>query len=82
MSTLKDDYVDVCFDMIDGSMKKVHMEKKACVLTYKVPPSYGGFSSAFPDRVKTAEAGGAIDLSKAYSLCKKYKDQIKIYPGS
>ena len=82
MSTMKDDYVDVCFDMIDGSLRRVRMDKKASVLTYKVPASYGGFGAQFPDKVKQGEAGGPIDLSKAYKLSREYNGNIRIYPGS
>jgi phosphoribosylamine--glycine ligase len=82
MSTLKDDYVDVCFDMIDGCLKRVRVEKDACVLTYKVPSTYGGFAAQFPGKVKAGEVGGAVDLSKAYRLSKECGGRIKIYPGS
>jgi phosphoribosylamine--glycine ligase len=82
MTTLKDDYVDVCFDMIDGSLKRVRIDKKASVLTYKVPASYGGFSTQFPGRVNQGAVGGPIDLSKAYKLSREYSGNLRIYPGS
>ena len=82
MTTLKDDYVDICFDMIDGNLRKVHIDKKASVLTYIVPPSYGGYASQFPDKVKTGEVGCAIDLSKAYKLVKECNGSLRVYPGS
>lgn len=82
MSTLKDDYVDLCFDMIDGSMKKVRVDRKACVLTYKVPSTYGGYAAMFPDKVRTQEVGTPVDLSEAYRLSKELNGTLKIYPGS
>jgi phosphoribosylamine-glycine ligase len=68
--------------MIDGSLKRVRMEKKASVLTYKVPSTYGGFASQFPGKVKEGEAGGAIDLNRAYKLSREYNGNLRVYPGS
>lgn len=82
MPLLKDDYVDVCFDMIDGSLKKLHLKKKATVLTYKVPPAYGGFRDRYPGKVEAGAIDTPIDLRKAYGLCKELKDTLRIYPGS
>ena len=79
---LQDDFVDVCFDMIDGSLRKIHLERKAGVLIYKVPPSYGNFEKIFPERVKKGEVGKPIDISKALEIQKKYGDNARIYPGS
>jgi len=82
ISLLKDDFVDVCFDMIDGTLRKVWLDKKASVLTYKVPPSYGGFQERFPGKVDPGELNTPVDLSKAYKLCREYDGRLKIYPGS
>ena len=82
ISLLKDDFVDVCFDMIDGCLKKVRIDKKASVLTYKVPASYGGYAERFPGKVDAGEVNTPIDLSKAYQLVKESKGMLKIYPGS
>lgn len=79
---LNDDFVDVCFDIIHGSLKKVRIEENATVLIYKVPVSYGGFSDIFPEKVNKEEISTPIDLTKAYRLCKEYKDKLRIYPGS
>ena len=79
---LKDDFVDVCFRMIEGSLTRVEVEKKATVVTYKVPPSYGEYEKFFPEKVKREEIGTPINLEKAESLKSKYGDRIRIYPGS
>lgn len=79
---LKDDFVDVCLRMIDGSLNEVNTQKLATVLTYKVPTSYGGYAEAFPARVNRAEIGTPVDLSMAYALSRKYGDSIRIYPAS
>ncbi len=79
---IKDDFVDVCLKMAEGKLDGVAMEKSATVLTYKVPPDYGGFTEAFPSKIDKAQIGAPVDLSKAEALTKKYGDKIRIYPGS
>ena len=39
---LKDDFVDLCYSMLDGNLIRVEVEPQATVVTYKVPPTYGG----------------------------------------
>ena len=79
---LKDDFVDVCLRMVDGTLKRVELEKAATVLTYKVPPNYGGYMDVFPDRVEKVEVGTPVDFSNAYGLVGKYGDRIRIYPAA
>ena len=45
---IKDDFVDVCFKMIEGNLGSVGLEKVATVLTYKVPADYGGYMRVYP----------------------------------
>ena len=82
LPVLKDDFVDVCFRMIDGSLSRVEVQKMATVLTYKVPPSYGGYADVFPAKVNYVEVNTPVDLSKAYALTSKYSDRIRVYPAS
>jgi phosphoribosylamine--glycine ligase len=82
LPVLKDDFVDVCYRMLDGSLTRVDVERTATVLTYKVPPSYGGYADAFPERIRKEEVDTPVDLSAAYALSRKYSDRIRIYPGS
>ncbi|MDH5713743.1 MAG: hypothetical protein OEY83_07390, partial [Candidatus Bathyarchaeota archaeon] len=79
---LKDDFVDLCFKILDGNLTRVEFEKRATVVTYKAPPNYGGFKNVFPQRVDSVDADKPVDLSGAYRLAKKYGDKIRIYPGS
>jgi len=79
---LKDDFVDVCYRMLDGTLTRVELAKAATVLTYKVPPSYGGYAEVFPDKVNKAEIVTPVDLSAANALSRKYGDRIRVYPGS
>jgi phosphoribosylamine--glycine ligase len=82
LPVLKDDFVDVCFRMIDGSLSRVNVEEVATVLTYKVPSSYGGYADVFPTKVNRGEVNTPVDLSVAYALTGKYGDKIRVYPGS
>ncbi|MCW3995490.1 MAG: hypothetical protein NWE98_05000 [Candidatus Bathyarchaeota archaeon] len=79
---IKDDFVEVCLRMVEGNLTGVELEKAATVLTYKVPPDYGGYQTAFPDRINASQVNTPVDLTKAEELTKKYGDNIRIYPGS
>jgi len=79
---LKEDFVDVCFKILEGNLTRVEMKKAATVLTYKVPPGYGGYADVFPSLVDKAGVDTTVDLSKAYALASKYGDNIRIYPGA
>jgi phosphoribosylamine--glycine ligase len=79
---IKDDFVDVCFKMIEGNLSGVELEKAATVLTYKVPADYGGYMDVYPNQVDKSAVHTSVDLSKAYALAKKYAGKLRIYPGS
>ncbi|MFP3951927.1 MAG: hypothetical protein ACLFVP_07320 [Candidatus Bathyarchaeia archaeon] len=40
--TMKNDLIDLYFNLIEGSPTRLEFEKKAIVLVYVVPPTYGG----------------------------------------
>lgn len=82
MPIIKDDFVDVCFKMLDGTLSKINFEKKATVVTYKVPSGYGGFDEKYPGRVNTTEVGGPVDMAKAYGLVDDHGGSLRVYPGS
>ena len=79
---IKDDFIDVCFKMIEGKLTTVELENAATVLTYKVPPEYGGYSDMFPNQVDKSAVNTPVDLSKANALTEKYGSKIRVYPGS
>ncbi len=81
LPVLDDDFVETCYNMIEGNLRKVNFKKKATVVTYKVPPAYGGYSTKFPDKVNKAEVDTAINLSAAEKLAIK-KGDLRVYPGS
>jgi phosphoribosylamine--glycine ligase len=82
LPVLKEDFVGVCFKILEGNLTRVELEKAATVLTYKVPPSYGDYVDVFPSLVDKAAADTPVDLSKAYALTRKYGDRIRVYPAA
>ena len=82
LALIKDDFVDVCFKIVEGNLTSLQLEKAASVLTYKVPADYGGYAELFPNQVDKSVINSAVDLTKAYALSKKYGKNIRIYPGS
>jgi len=82
LPVLKDDFVDVCYGMLEGNLKRVEVEEAATVLTYKVPPNYGGYVDVFPNRINKVEVDTPVDLSAAYALSHKYGNRIRVYPGA
>jgi len=79
---LKDDFVDVCYKILEGNLIRVNLEKKATVVTYMAPPNYGGYASAFPDLVKADETNQPVDLTEVERLSLKYGDDMRVYPAS
>jgi phosphoribosylamine--glycine ligase len=79
---LKDDFVDICFRMIEGNLTKIDIDRKATVVTYKVPPNYGGYADSFPNRVNLKQADTPVTLDEAEELATKYGDDIRIYPAA
>jgi len=82
LPALKDDFVEVCYNMLDGKLRKVDFLEKATVVTYKVPPNYGGYAKTYPDKVDQAAVDTPIDLTVAQSLVEKSPDRLRVYPGS
>ena len=70
---MKDDFVDVCYAILDGSLTRVQTENKATVATYKVPPTYGG-------REKEYTGDHRIDLQGANAA--EHERSLRLYPGS
>jgi phosphoribosylamine--glycine ligase len=79
---LKDDFVELCYRMLEGSLKGVDVGGYATVATYKVPPSYGGYMEAYPERVRRDEVGTPIELNEAERLASLHGGRMRIYPGS
>ncbi|MEM3737432.1 MAG: hypothetical protein QXJ75_05045 [Candidatus Bathyarchaeia archaeon] len=71
----KEDFIDLCYEMIHGTLKSVDVEPEASVVTYAMPLTYGGYRRRFSGEVP-------VDLTEVYKLSAKYGDRIRIYPGS
>ncbi|MBN1358639.1 hypothetical protein JW988_07715 [Candidatus Bathyarchaeota archaeon] len=82
LPVVEDDFVDVCFKILEGNLTRIELKKMATVLTYKVPPGYGGYAEVFSALVDKAAVGTPVDLSGAYMLVGRYGDNIRIYPGA
>jgi phosphoribosylamine--glycine ligase len=79
---LADDLVEVCYNMLDGNLRKVNFKERATVVTYKTPPDYGGYSTKFPERVDRKEVDTRVDLSGVQKLVEKEGERMRVYPGS
>lgn len=79
---LKDDFVDVCLSMIEGNLTHIELEKKASVVTYKVPPTYGGYMYISKGKIDQSEIDTSVDWKEAQKLTVKYGDNIRVYPAS
>jgi len=82
LPVLKDDLVDVCFKIVEGTLTRVNIERKATVVTYKAPPSYGGYAEVFSERVNHSEVGTPVILDETEEMASAYGDNIRVYPGS
>jgi phosphoribosylamine---glycine ligase len=73
LTTMLDDYVDVCYRMVDGNLKGIRFSNKASVVTCAVPLNYG---------TQTPQASGeeAADLERAFALAKSSDGDIRIFP--
>jgi phosphoribosylamine--glycine ligase len=74
MPVLKNDFVGVCFRMIEGTLSRVECTKKATVVTYAVPMDYGDYR-------KTYSGSRKVDLRGVYTLKENYGDNLRVYPG-
>ncbi|MCK4435523.1 hypothetical protein KAU87_01805 [Candidatus Bathyarchaeota archaeon] len=79
---LKDDFIDICFKMIEGNLTRVRFDRKASVVTYQAPPTYGGYSKTFPEDVDQEQIGKPIKLENAYKLAQETSGNIRVYPAS
>jgi phosphoribosylamine---glycine ligase len=73
LTTMADDFVDVCFRILDGSLKGIRFAKQASVVTCGVPLSYGTGASA-PTR------GEPLDLAGSYALSADNPASFRVLP--
>jgi phosphoribosylamine---glycine ligase len=72
LTTIEDDFVDVCLRMTEGSLKGIWFSRRASVVTCAVPAEYGAPQTAAfqPERV---------DLSAAYALGRRTRG-LGVFP--
>ena len=73
LTTMLDDYVDVCYRMVDGTLKGIRFSNKASVVTCAVPLGYGTGSSQ-------ASGDEAVNLDRAFALEKRHGGDLRIFP--
>ncbi|UCG95168.1 MAG: hypothetical protein JSV92_03945 [archaeon] len=72
---LKNDFVDVCYKILDGNLRNLDFNPKATVVTYATPLDYGGYIEKYSGPRK-------VDLTAAEEFRKEHADSLKAYPGS
>jgi phosphoribosylamine--glycine ligase len=72
VTTMLDDYVDVCYRMVDGSLKGIRFSNKASVVTCAVPANYGTGAPQGPEE--------AVSLEGALALENKRDGSLRIFP--
>lgn len=75
LPTMETDLVDLCYDMVNGSLSQVKYRREASVVIYAVPMTYGGYR-------KTYSGESRVDLTEAYKLSFESQGRLLIYPGS
>ena len=73
LTAITDDFVDVCYRMLDGELKGIRFGRTASVVTCAVPASYG-------TAVLAPAADEAIDLSRAYGLSERSRGRVRVFP--
>lgn len=73
LTTMLDDYVDVCYRMVDGSLKGIRFSNKASVVTCAVPLAYGTGEAVAPTEK-------AVSLDGVLALEKKMGGDLRVFP--
>lgn len=73
LTTMLDDYIDVCYRMLDGSLKGIRFSNEASVVTCAVPLAYGTGEGA----VATEKA---VSLDGALALETKRGGYLRVFP--
>jgi phosphoribosylamine--glycine ligase len=79
---INQDFVELCLNMIDQELYSVKFKPVSSVVTYKVPPAYGGFAQQFPSKVGRKEVGTPLNLQDGYEFAHRNSDNLRLYPGS
>ncbi|MGD0636888.1 MAG: hypothetical protein ABSA72_02465 [Nitrososphaerales archaeon] len=72
LATIEDDFVDVCFRILEGSLKSIRFSRKASVVMCAVPRGYG-----IPQTLPVEKA--SIDLTAAFAL-QRSSEGLGVFP--
>ncbi|MBI3841383.1 MAG: hypothetical protein HY297_05475, partial [Thaumarchaeota archaeon] len=73
LTTIADDFIEVCHRILDGSLRSIRFSSKASVITCAVPSSYGIEASAPPGIA-------AVGLDQAQEMSKRHPDRLRVFP--
>ncbi len=78
LATLADDFVDVCFRILEGTLRGIRFSRRPSVVTCVVPESYGsGGAPSAPSRIdfgRALEPGGSEKGPKLYPMDIELRD--------
>ncbi len=72
LTTLTDDFIDVCFRILEGSLRGMKFGRKASVVTCAVPLTYG--------TKDPPTQGASVDLAAAYKLSRRTDGAVRVFP--
>jgi phosphoribosylamine-glycine ligase len=72
-TTLEDDLADVCFQMIEGSLRGLRFRNQSSVVTCVVPKTYGTSESP-------SSSEGEIGLARALEMQGKNDQNVRVFP--
>lgn len=72
LTTIADDFVEVCFRILDGSLRGIRFSREASVVTCAVPLSYGLKGSA-------PQVEQEVDFSRAEMRSRKSRDKLRVF---
>ncbi|MGD0478035.1 MAG: hypothetical protein ABSB29_07710 [Nitrososphaerales archaeon] len=72
-TTLEDDLADVCYRIIEGTLRGLRFRKQASVVTCVVPKNYGTSESL-------RSSDGEINLARAMALQREHDQNMRVFP--
>ncbi len=73
LTTIADDFVDLCHRILDGTLRKITFRHEASVVTCAVPLGYGA-DPPEPSRP------GSVQLAAAYEISSKSGGRVRVFP--
>jgi phosphoribosylamine--glycine ligase len=73
LTTMRDDFIDVCYRILDGRLRQIRFKRASSVVTCAVPVSYG-------EKEPASSGPQTVGLEQAYKLSSKSGGSIRVYP--